>query len=728
MADSRIRARRAQLISTYGVGSLFPAENSSFLVAGLDHWDEDKLPDVPEPRLARQLGVRRLKAPPATPADRNRPSVPVTRFPRVLSCPACNAIGSLRQLRASNRSLVCELCDDHAALIPSRFVTACQAGHLSDFPYYQWAHEMWPSLEWRKDQYPKSDPSKAPADAHVLQLVTRGRTSSLADLVVTCSCGASRSLQDSFNPAAMRMHKCQGERPWLGLSHSEPDCGEYLVTVQRGASNVWFGATTSAISIPPYSGRLTSVVNAEYSFFGGLPREILESARDTGRDPYLKAKIDEYKIDTTVSQLAEHAIITLYPDDAPALTEDEFRFEEFKAIVEGAQDSPDSQFVSESISRPTGAENWVSIVRRIPRLREVRALRGFTRLLAPEQSIDQQATEVAPLRTSDDVSSWLPAVEMLGEGLFIGLDSELVRAWSETPFALDRQKKLQINADTAWNRKPSAARAGNNPPRIDIAHVALHSLGHLLVDQLSLDAGYPASSLRERLYAGTKMAGVLVYTASSDSAGSLGGVAAMTDPSMLGNALAEAEQRLSWCSSDPVCIESAGNGTAGSNLAACHNCILLPESSCEEFNTGLDRAALFGTPERPHDGLISWLRLKNGVEPSTAERQLSPIDADQTTPSDFPKGWAEAWKLFPQLRSVIEILVAEEVVPPSIGKEVGEARIGVDLCWPQDSVALSAGLSNQDIADLEDEAWYAFSVDELTSPDAIADEVLRSLA
>lgn len=49
-----------------------------------------------------------------------------------------------------------------------------------------------------------------------------------------------------------------------------------------------------------------------------------------------------------------------------------------------------------------------------------------------------------------------------------------------------------------------------------------------------------------------------------------------------------------WCSSDPLCIESEPGGTDALNLAACHCCALLPETSCEEMNLLLDRAGLIG--------------------------------------------------------------------------------------------------------------------------------------
>lgn len=137
--------------------------------------------------------------------------------------------------------------------------------------------------------------------------------------------------------------------------------------------------------------------------------------------------------------------------------------------------------------------------------------------------------------------------------------------------------------------------------------VAIHTLAHVLIDQLSLDAGYPAASLRERLFVDDEMAGLLIYTASSDSAGSLGGVASQAEQEPFASALHEGLIRLSWCSADPVCVEAGASGTDALNLAACHACVLVPETSCELNNTFLDRALLFGSPENNQEngGLFS---------------------------------------------------------------------------------------------------------------------------
>ena len=137
---------------------------------------------------------------------------------------------------------------------------------------------------------------------------------------------------------------------------------------------------------------------------------------------------------------------------------------------------------------------------------------------------------------------------------------------------------------------------------ITAARAAAALLRPLLLTELSLDAGYPVASLRERVYSAEGQTGILIYTASSDSAGSLGGLSAQSDPDRIWAVVQSAIRRARWCSSDPVCIESTGSGADALNLAACHACVLLPETSCERMNRVLDRASLVGRPGNPGEG------------------------------------------------------------------------------------------------------------------------------
>ncbi|OBJ86635.1 DUF1998 domain-containing protein [Mycobacterium asiaticum] len=554
------KARRSQLLSTYGVGGLFPAESTSFMIAGLHVWRTERAEHISEPRLARALGVTDLLAPPAG----GRRDVPVIRFPYTQVCPKCRRIGSLGDLSKDRGEAKCKVCD--VDLSPFRLIAACRKGHVSDFPVYWWLH--------------KGQQERVRSDEHKMKLNVLGRTSSLGDLVLECTCGVDkRSLEGAVGSVSlMDFGKCGGERPWLGPDAKE-NCDEYPRAVQRGASNVWFPAVRSAISIPPYSEALTKFVDKHWEMVKD-PAAVIP--------PVLAGLAAMSKGRFGVDQIKQ-AIERRRGDDQDdeEVSEAKLRADEYKALVEGCkEDSLDSDFVCLRRDVPDGFEDLISDVRKVTRLREVRALQGFTRLDgAPDPSGSaQKLCALAPMHLH-----WLPAIEVIGEGVFLAFHRDALAGWAASDFAQKRLSILQKAADR------SAAEYGRPSAPVDIIKVAIHTLSHIIIDQLSLDAGYPAASLRERLFVDDKVAGLLVYTASSDSAGSLGGVASMAETEHLGSALREGLQRLSWCSSDPVCIESTGSGADGLNLAACHACVLAPETSCEMNNSFLDRALLFGT-------------------------------------------------------------------------------------------------------------------------------------
>jgi hypothetical protein len=130
-------------------------------------------------------------------------------------------------------------------------------------------------------------------------------------------------------------------------------------------------------------------------------------------------------------------------------------------------------------------------------------------------------------------------------------------------------------------------------------YLLIHTFAHLIINQLSYECGYGSSSIRERIYCektGNKlgMNGVLIYTASGDSEGSLGGLVRQGKPGRLEDTIVHAIQNAEWCASDPICIQSLGQGPESCNLAACHNCALLPETCCENGNRLLDRGVIIG--------------------------------------------------------------------------------------------------------------------------------------
>ena len=125
----------------------------------------------------------------------------------------------------------------------------------------------------------------------------------------------------------------------------------------------------------------------------------------------------------------------------------------------------------------------------------------------------------------------------------------------------------------------------------------LHSFSHLLLTAISLECGYPASSLRERLYGSHDRYGILVYTGSSDAEGTLGGLVLAGRESKR-----HVRRALDYgvlCSNDPVCAHHSPTKPDQQLLlgSACHGCLLIAETSCEQHNDFLDRSLVVPTLE-----------------------------------------------------------------------------------------------------------------------------------
>ncbi|MDT0435873.1 MULTISPECIES: DUF1998 domain-containing protein [Streptomyces] len=588
--------RRAQAITTYGVGSLMAVDQESFIVSGLDtaeeSWSTDESPRIHERRLARLLGVSHFRLPPAS-DDTSRDGVRVRRFPLMHSCPECGDLQPHRDFNPPSGRSVCGVCE--VDLVPSRFVVACKAGHLGEFPYWQWVH--------------RSTDRDAPSVGRCggrLKLRTSGRTSSLRSILVSCTCGRvdEVSMEGSFRRQALKDLgiSCRGTRPWLGSSGEASNCGLALRTLQRGSSAVWQPVLRSALSIPPWSdGRADPLAEhwdrlrelagrqrvADYlygAFPGGCPVPLDEVMT-------LLAAEQEEDADSGTEPTFDHRYRALRDKE----------YERLRAGNDESEHAHDEQFVCETplgdqkILEPLGVVGPMLV----KKLREVRALKAFTRLADPDSTNGPREMSL-----SDSPLPWLPAMEVRGEGVFLRLDDTRLAAWEKATAVAARadrvhrahQRVLEERADDPGLVVPSPA-----TPRM----VLLHTLAHVLINEWSLESGYPSAALRERLYASDDMAGLLVHTATSDSAGSLGGLVAQGEPEILDRTVRAAIRRAEWCSSDPLCMETEVSGAGGTNLAACHACVMLPETSCEHNNILLDRALLVGTPEDPEVGFFA---------------------------------------------------------------------------------------------------------------------------
>ena len=607
--------RRGQLISPFGVGAMvsFPRDES-LMTAGLDAWTahaKRKCPPdwlVREERLEARLGVTHLRLPPehrdpGKGVNYANEDVPFLRFPRWHYCHYC---GGMEELPLFGNRQRCKAfpwptrnCVERKRkpwLIPVRFVAACPKGHIQDFPFMSWVHRGQPGT-----------------DSCRLRLRAGRSSAGLTGIKITCSCGQNRSLGGIFDFNEQKggaLHRlgcdCEGFRPWLGEWENPPGCGQFLQVVQRGASNVYFPHVVSSIYLPLWAETAASgVVKAleDPRVWGPLSSGLTDG----------KISIDRCEMVASMRSLDPEELRAAAqrkldgipePSTLATQTEEAFRRSEYDALKAGRGAAQSDLLVEGAALTEYGppVSSAFSHLALVHKLRETRALAGFTRILPPDGNLASARLQRLKL---DQRVDWLPAMIVRGEGIFIEFNWERVEEWMNGRPEI-RERIGQLNANYSLRR----AIQGQSPRPISPQFVLLHTFAHVVINQLAYDCGYGSASLRERLYCGPEddddpMCGVLIYTASGDSEGSMGGLVRQGSQGTFEYIVTRAIRQAAWCSSDPVCIESKGQGAENCNLAACHGCCLLPETSCEEGNRLLDRALLVGMPDDPAIGYFS---------------------------------------------------------------------------------------------------------------------------
>lgn len=618
--------RASQVIWTFGPGSLIDVKNLSVVALGLQDWEKMdwwmKSPEqIIEPRLLRQVQrvvgrhVKALYRPPiaqefnrTTRADHE--GMPVSVFPRWFRCRSCNLLGSIdigssfvvEGKTPDGLRVVHKNCGQNKLprarspmAVPSRFLLACSAGHLSDFPWRAFVHDGRNDCTGR------------------IKFYEVGASLQTENLIVKCECGKAKSMAQAFGPGTWSKMKikCDGVHPHFGSRATRNKCDAELKTILLGASNSWFSKVLSTLVLPaecqkPRTGKGSEIVELLDAAAEDLTDEEIHTLED------MKKVVGKRRFKALSEEESGVAVEDLfkawraYSEDPEAFRakfleeeseeKEDVRVPEWRSFTSRNLPFRENEFEAESAEIPAGFEKFLSGVVLVRRLKEVRALVGFTRLEAedPTSGATDQPS-VVPL--SVDKTPWVPAVEVLGEGIFIRFDEDALELWESRPEVVERENKLK-NAHAAWRtaRKKSA----DGFP--GIRYALLHTFAHIMIRELSLACGYSAASLRERIYSaveGEPMAGVLIYTAATDSDGTLGGLVDLGTAENLRPLLIEALNRARICSTDPLCAEfdpaASFENALDLHLAACHACSYVSETSCEAGNRYLDRALLVET-------------------------------------------------------------------------------------------------------------------------------------
>ena len=615
MSDNEIRL--SQMIMGFGPGAMIDLPSRSIIVGGLPLWRQQIEPRIIiEPRLQEMLersltqsgrlaeGVRlTLRQPPyaTNDADKMKRDVPALVFPLWFVCDPDS--GTAPSTGGSRRRMVQWKELEWAtgkfkdgtktvSVTPMRFVAACKKGHMQDINWRGLVHRGQGQTGCRSAMW----------------FLDRGTSADPKDLSIECDCGARVEFEYLF--AEGILGGCNGHQPWLGDTSVDPNgCTENLKLLVRGATNAYFPQVANVISMPIGADPIGDIIKANLASLSALAN-VDQLIGVLSFSPVLSSALGKFDPHLLFSRIQEMKN-TANPDTP---TSSSPKIAEFDILASGKQtigtNSIDSRLHATTLHEhewKTGdsLERLLTRVVAVKRLTEVTCLYGFTRLepapVASDGSLEEVllAVEGASLGDAD----WLPAIEQNGEGIFLQFDAAIVEKIVLSEFNRPRITALR-EAYQDW-----AGKFKNSPTFPGGAYTFLHSLSHGLMSEIALQCGYPATSIKERVYAlpldtaqnTIGRLGILIYTSASGAQGSLGGLVAMA-PKIVG-LLGSAIEKMQVCSNDPICSESAPQAHFDGSLvngAACNACVLVPETSCEMRNMLLDRLMLSDLTDRLH--------------------------------------------------------------------------------------------------------------------------------
>lgn len=611
--------RASQAVLQYGVGAMVDFPDQTLMTAAPEYWGE-RVVRIHDERFEKALKVSFFGMPGGKDQKEYEDGISYVRFPKWYFCPKCRKFQPLDQWyneykkQSGTKSLEydpfmvknikCMTCRQD--LVVARIVVACEDGHISDFPWIKWVH--------RRN---RTGPREICSHPSLTFKTGTSASEGLEGLIIACeTCKSTTTLRDAFNSdifqeldqASERIDfQCEGKHPH---KNSKVRCFRYPKALQRGSSSVYFPVTLSSLVIPPYSEIITEKVEKSTSFKKYV--DIIADEDIEDRDAKIRKRLEKWAHDIAVEigisvQQVESVLRRKWLDDSEQdydTTSIKYRAEEYEAL-DGSADVPNNGLGDFSrVSKSTELYDipYIKQISLINKIREVRALVGFTRLTPTAAGNVFDDPHFVPIKEPE--TPWYPAYEVRGEGLFIEFNQNSINQWiQQNPEVLERTTMIEDNY--------RSSSVGSTYPRIITPKfILLHTIAHLLIKQLSFECGYSIASLRERIYCGEiengkEMAGIFIYTASGDSEGTLGGLVRQGQPDSFGRIFRKAIENAKICSNDPICILSHGQGRDSLNLASCHACTLIPETSCEEFNVFLDRGLVVGTFENKTMGFYS---------------------------------------------------------------------------------------------------------------------------
>lgn len=482
----------------------------------------------------------------------------------------------------------CPVCGNDRFSEPVRFVMACPDGHLDDVDWHRVAHHGRSCARGWNDH-----------------LLWKGG-GTLSQIRIECpGCGQSASLGWAYG----ENWRCSGWFPERDPSRGNlSDCSSPARILLRQASYLRIPEVRALFTIPPLHRELHALVEK----YRDLVETLDESVREDEISPE-KAKerlCKRYPVfrPYTWDEIQE-ALQDLESEEKRSIRPGDFLLDEFRTFLQGAAEGIPRQKIRDSLIEMLPARSaeyrygrtaFRFRVSQIPTLQTVTVQIGYRREIpgaahggAGSPSFGSRLVDVS---FADGRVRWYPGVAHTGEGIFVTMEGDGWITW-------DSQNGENVPEWFRAFREPEKYRVAQAIRQelfeqnvLHPAFVWWHTLSHALIRAIATESGYPAASIRERVYVEVDKkkperarGGVILYTVQPGADGTLGGLISLVPRFEL--ILQRAFELLDSCSLDPICEDT--RFTAGRHSgAACYACQFLSETSCEHRNMWLDRGVI----------------------------------------------------------------------------------------------------------------------------------------
>lgn len=579
--------KRSHLSSVLGPGSLVRVKNgTTALVGGLAEWemhipglnkvsvlDKNAEKDrflkqfkLRDPELETVLQTDYFVTTQPISSDPNLAKdwfIPIIRFPLAGVCSSNTCRRFMRAEPDNPKNYWCEACvsvkkgkKSRRKILQIPFFFICSAGHIEE-------------LDWEKVVHEQCDHA---CDSSEIKITSGINMRSINAKCVDCPC--------TFSESDFKMI-CSGQQPWL-KGNPKVICSLPMTRVDRTNVLVYQPVIKSSILMPTKDDLNLSLIDWLRNRDGILD---FDETSEKNWQGILKATRQlDFEIDD--GDIKKHVMHVLNERNSVIADNglEDWRKREFDVLT--CPENPNSKWGQKVLDHEVldlepldpklfGASGLFSSVTKVNMLTETRVLAGFLRNAAENPDLNYLKNQL--WGQNQNRHKWLPAYRGHGEGILFEVNLSLVRNW---------------HPNSTGEHEISVMRLS-------------HTLAHLLIAEAAITSGYSLASIRDRVYSlPNSRSGFLIYTAEADEAGTLGGLVELANLNNLEIFVRSAVQNGQWCTQDPVCINGSGNFQIDLQAGACHQCVLLPETSCEMFNKELDRALIYGCNERGISGIL----------------------------------------------------------------------------------------------------------------------------